>query len=122
LVVKRNPGSYNLISDILDKDVKYIIIDSIIYIVHYDKEICEKLRLSTQNKTNVDISTFNNEEILILFQLNFSFNFANVVDTNNCNKLSPIVFFNNKLKPINSNVYGSYNTSDTPVLVLAFNT
>lgn len=126
LVLKRNEGSNNLIQDVLSKRTRYILLDNVMHVIHFDKELVEKMRASLDGNAHVDKAALSDQEFVLLTKVDATFEFADPMDSARCVPLSSMRVF--RLQPpsppsptgILSHVHSA--ASDLPLVIVGFST
>ena len=129
LALYRNQGCNNLLQDILSKRTRYIVINNVIYIVHFDNEIVVKIRenMEADTSNSVDQVILQDQEFVYVTKLDNTFEFVDINDSAICTKTSSINFF--KISPSPSTTtttktiiddVTSSTTSDIPLVVIGF--
>ena len=127
LALNRNDGCNNLLQDVLSKRTRYIIIDNVLYVVHFDRELVEKLRASLDSNENFDRMLLADQEFLYVTKVDNSFDFAEPADSTRCVASSSIHLF--RLQPSSTASLTNLITqvqsatgSTLPVVVVGFST
>lgn len=124
LVLNRNEGSNNLIQDVLSKRTRYIIIDNVMHVIHFDRELVEKLRESLDTNSYVDKTLLSDQEFIYITKVDNTFDFADSMDSARCTPLSSMRVF--KLQPSSSSsdiiTQIHFASADLPLVIVGFST
>ena len=93
LVLNRNEGCNNLLQDVLSKRTRYILIDNIIYVVHFDREHVETLRMNLDENQYVDKAQLSDQEFIYITKIENSFDFVDPANSKECTPISSMRVF-----------------------------